>query len=147
MQQYKGKVVVITGASGGVGRATAHAFAEAGAKLVLVARGREQLQITLEEVEALGARALVIPADLADPAQLEAVTEETESVFGPIDIWVNKVSDMADWGSGARERMKAPATPTTVPAMNINAYAKISRPAACFLCSRGVLREGCSDTH
>ena len=89
MQQYKDKVVVITGASGGVGRATAHAFAVEGAKIVLVARGREQLAVTQQEVEALGARALVMPADVADAAQMEAVAEQTESIFGPIDIWVN----------------------------------------------------------
>ncbi|HVS98835.1 MAG TPA: SDR family oxidoreductase [Puia sp.] len=89
MQQYQDRVVVITGASGGVGRATAHAFAVEGAKVVLVARGREQLAVTQQEVEALGGRALVIPADVADPAQVEAVAEQAENVFGPIDVWVN----------------------------------------------------------
>ena len=89
MGTYQDKVVVITGASGGVGRATAHAFAAEGAKVVLLARGKEQLEVTQREVEALGGRALTIPTDVADPAQLEAAAEQAELVFGAIDIWIN----------------------------------------------------------
>lgn len=88
-QQYKDKVVVITGATGGVGRATARAFAVEGAKVVLIARGREQLAATQREVEELGGRALAIAADVADPGQVEGAAEQAEQHFGPIDIWVN----------------------------------------------------------
>jgi len=86
---YQDKVVVITGASGGVGRSTAHAFATEGAKIVLLARGKEQLDVTQKEVEALGAMALTIPTDVSDPAQVEAAAEKAEATFGPIDVWVN----------------------------------------------------------
>ena len=89
MGNYKDKVIVITGASGGVGRATAHAFAAEGAKVVLLARGKEQLEVTQREVEALGGIALRIPTDVSDPAQVEAAAEQTESLFGQIDVWVN----------------------------------------------------------
>lgn len=87
--EYRNKVVVITGASGGVGRATAHAFAREGAHIALLARGYEQLLATQKEVEELGGRALVIPTDVADPAQVEAAAEQTEQTLGPIDVWVN----------------------------------------------------------
>lgn len=89
MSLYKDKVIVITGASGGVGRATAHAFARAGARIALLARGSEQLDATKKEVEAWGGRALIIPTDVADPAQVEAAAEQTEQALGPIDVWVN----------------------------------------------------------
>ena len=86
---FRNRVVVITGASGGVGRATAHAFAREGAHIALLARGLEQLNATREEVEELGGKALVIPTDVADPAQVEAAAEQTEQTLGPIDVWVN----------------------------------------------------------
>jgi NAD(P)-dependent dehydrogenase (short-subunit alcohol dehydrogenase family) len=86
---FKDKVVVITGATGGVGRATARAFAEQGAKLALLARGREQLDATKRECEILGGTALGIPTDVADAAQVETAAEKAEQEFGPIDIWVN----------------------------------------------------------
>jgi NAD(P)-dependent dehydrogenase (short-subunit alcohol dehydrogenase family) len=86
---YKNKVVVITGATGGVGRATAHAFAKQGAKIALLARGEKQLDATKIEVEWLGGQALAIPTDVADPAQVEAAADLTENTFGPIDVWVN----------------------------------------------------------
>ncbi|MGN6568985.1 MAG: SDR family oxidoreductase [Flavipsychrobacter sp.] len=86
---FKDKVVVITGASGGVGRATAHEFAKQGAKIALLARGIEQLEGTKREVEELGGRALIIPTDVADPAQVEAAAMQTEATLGPIDVWVN----------------------------------------------------------
>ncbi len=88
-KHFKNKVVVITGATGGVGRATAWEFAKQGAKVVLLARGIEALENTKKEVEALGGKALAIPTDVADSQQVERAAEQTEREFGPIDVWVN----------------------------------------------------------
>jgi NAD(P)-dependent dehydrogenase (short-subunit alcohol dehydrogenase family) len=84
-----GKVVVITGASAGVGRATAREFAKSGARVGLLARGQEGLNGAREEIEAAGGRALVLPTDVADPSQVEAAADAVEREFGPIDVWVN----------------------------------------------------------
>ena len=83
------EVVVITGASAGVGRATVRAFADRGASIGLVARNREALEAARQEVEERGGRALVLPTDVADPDQVEAAAEAVERQFGPIDVWVN----------------------------------------------------------
>jgi short-subunit dehydrogenase len=83
------EVVVVTGASGGVGRAIAHAFAKRGAHVGLLARGEPGLQGAREEVEALGGQALMVPTDVSDPEQVEAAAAAVEAAFGPIDIWVN----------------------------------------------------------
>jgi short-subunit dehydrogenase len=85
----KQEVVVITGASAGVGRAAVREFARHGAKIGLIARGRDGLEGARREVEAAGGKALVLPTDVADPAQVEAAAAEVEKTFGPIDIWVN----------------------------------------------------------
>jgi NAD(P)-dependent dehydrogenase (short-subunit alcohol dehydrogenase family) len=85
----KSQVVVITGASAGVGRATAQAFACEGAKIGLLARGREGLEGTRQDVEMEGGKALAIPTDVAIPDQVEAAAEMVERELGPIDIWVN----------------------------------------------------------
>jgi NAD(P)-dependent dehydrogenase (short-subunit alcohol dehydrogenase family) len=84
-----GRVVVVTGASSGVGRATARAFADAGADLALLARGRDGLEIAAKEVESSGRRAAFFPTDVADPDQVEASASEIERTLGPIDVWVN----------------------------------------------------------
>ena len=86
---WNGKVVVITGASAGIGRATARAFGQAGAAVALLARGRDGLEAAKREVEAHGARALVIPTDIADAAQVEAAAAQVERELGPIDVWIN----------------------------------------------------------
>src|SRR4051812_29533000 len=83
------EVVVITGASAGVGRATARAFAARGAKIGLIARGRAGLEATRREVEAAGGAALVLPADVADADAVDAAADAVEERFGPIDVWVN----------------------------------------------------------
>ncbi|MET7702805.1 SDR family oxidoreductase [Streptomyces sp. NPDC005485] len=81
--------VVITGASAGIGRATARLYAGRGANIVLVARGRAGLQAAADEVEVLGGRALVQVADTADMRQVEAAADAAEEAFGPIDVWIN----------------------------------------------------------
>jgi short-subunit dehydrogenase len=85
----RNEVVVITGASAGVGRATVREFARHGAKIGLVARGRDGLEGALREVEAAGGKALVLPTDVADAAQVEEAAARVEKKFGPIDIWIN----------------------------------------------------------
>jgi NAD(P)-dependent dehydrogenase (short-subunit alcohol dehydrogenase family) len=82
-------VVAITGATAGVGRATARAFARRGAHIGLLARGADRLDATAREVEALGGRAVVVSGDVANPDDLERLAAETESAFGPLDVWVN----------------------------------------------------------
>ena len=83
------KVVMITGASAGIGRATALAFARCGAWIGLLARHKERLEAARLETESLGGRGLVLVADVADDRAVEAAAERLESEFGPIDIWVN----------------------------------------------------------
>ena len=85
----KNEVVVITGASAGVGRATAREFAKHGASIGLIARGRDGLEAAQREIDALGGRAVVAAADVADAAQVEAAAEKIERELGPIDIWIN----------------------------------------------------------
>ncbi|MGH4030108.1 SDR family oxidoreductase [Actinomycetota bacterium Odt1-20B] len=83
------ETVVITGASAGVGRATARHFGRRGARVALIARGRAGLEAAAAEVERLGGRALVLCADVADPAQVERAADAAEEALGPIDVWVN----------------------------------------------------------
>jgi short-subunit dehydrogenase len=82
-------VVAITGASAGVGRATARAFARKGADVGLIARGRERLDAAKREVEDLGRRATVAETDVADAEQVERAAQRIEDELGPIDVWVN----------------------------------------------------------
>lgn len=83
------EVVVITGASAGVGRATARRFARDGARVALIARGRAGLEAAAREVEEAGGEALVIPCDVADAQAVRAAAEQAEAAFGPVDIWIN----------------------------------------------------------
>ena len=83
------RVVVITGASAGVGRATVQAFARTGARLGLLARGVDGLEAARRDVEHLGGEALIAPTDVADPAAVEAAADAVERRFGPIDVWIN----------------------------------------------------------
>src|SRR5215208_8311761 len=82
-------IALVTGASAGVGRATARRFAEDGYDVALVARGRQGLDGARLDIERLGRRALAIPADVADEDQLEEAAERAEEGLGPIDVWVN----------------------------------------------------------
>ncbi len=84
-----GQVVVVTGASAGVGRAVARAYGRRGAAVGLLARGRDGLEGARADVEAAGGRALALPTDVADPGQVEAAAAAVEETLGPIDVWVN----------------------------------------------------------
>ena len=89
MKKIGRRVVVITGASAGVGRATAQAFAREGARIALIARGRAGLNGARRDVENLGGEALVLPLDVADADAVEKAAQKIEEEFGPIDVWVN----------------------------------------------------------
>lgn len=82
-------VAVVTGASAGVGRATAIAFAQRCYRVALLARGREGLEGARNDVESAGSEALVIEADTADPDRVFAAADEVVDRWGRIDVWVN----------------------------------------------------------
>jgi NAD(P)-dependent dehydrogenase (short-subunit alcohol dehydrogenase family) len=84
-----GQVVVVTGASGGIGRAVARRFGARGAKVALLARGQDGLDGAAKDVEAAGGTALPIEVDVADYGQVADAAARTEAELGPIDVWVN----------------------------------------------------------
>jgi NAD(P)-dependent dehydrogenase (short-subunit alcohol dehydrogenase family) len=85
----EGKVVAVTGASAGVGRATVRELARRGAHVGLIARGPERLEAAAAEVRAAGGRACIAPADVADAEQVERAATRIEAELGAIDVWVN----------------------------------------------------------
>ena len=89
LQAFRDRVVLVTGASSGIGRATAVAFGAAGARVAVIARRRAELERVAAEITASGGRALVAPADVTDRAQVAACFEAVTSTYGPIDIVVN----------------------------------------------------------
>ncbi|MEU0337468.1 SDR family oxidoreductase [Streptomyces bobili] len=82
-------VVVVTGSSAGVGRATARAFGARGADVALLARGQKGLEQAAHEVRTAGGQALPLVVDVADPEAVDAAAQQVEDQFGPIDVWVN----------------------------------------------------------
>jgi short-subunit dehydrogenase len=89
MKPLNGKVVVLTGASRGLGVDMARLFAQRGAQLALAARSGQELEKVRAEIEGLGAKAIAVPADVSDLASLRALVKETEASLGPIDVLIN----------------------------------------------------------
>jgi NAD(P)-dependent dehydrogenase (short-subunit alcohol dehydrogenase family) len=85
----KEEIVVITGGTAGVGRATARLFASKGCAVAVLARGQERLDATLAELRSAGARAMALSVDVGDAAAVDAAAEQVERELGPIDVWVN----------------------------------------------------------
>lgn len=83
------EVIVITGASAGLGRATARAYGRRRARVALLARGRDGLDAAQREIEHAGGAAMALPTDVSDPGQVEAAAQAVEDRFGPIDVWIN----------------------------------------------------------
>jgi NAD(P)-dependent dehydrogenase (short-subunit alcohol dehydrogenase family) len=84
-----GRVVAVTGASGGIGRATARMFAERGDRVALIARGETGLDRALREVKDAGSDGIAVPTDVADYDQVRDAVDRIERELGPIDVWVN----------------------------------------------------------
>ena len=91
-----GQVAVVTGASKGIGRGIARCLAEAGADVALASRSEADLRRVAEEIEALGRRALVVPTDVTDSQQVEALGQRCEQVLGKPGIWVNNAGGLPD---------------------------------------------------
>jgi NAD(P)-dependent dehydrogenase (short-subunit alcohol dehydrogenase family) len=91
------KVVVISGASSGIGRATALELARSGAKVACAARTESALDSLVDEISAAGGQALAVPTDVAEPAEVYKLAEQAEARFGRIDTWVNNAA-VSTWG-------------------------------------------------
>lgn len=89
IRKLSGTVAIITGATSGIGRETARAFAAAGSKVVVAGRRQERLSELVKEIESKGGQALAVPTDVADQAQVETLIAATVEKFGRVDILVN----------------------------------------------------------
>ena len=88
-KEVDSRVVVVTGASAGVGRAVAREFGAKGCRVGLLARGRERLEAAKKDIENAGGKAIILPADVANAEEVEAAADKVEQELGPIDVWVN----------------------------------------------------------
>lgn len=129
--QMSARVAVVTGASAGIGRATAVAFAHGGWRVALLARGRAGLEGARRDVEAAGGQALVVPLDVTDAEAVFAAADQIVEASGRLDVWVNNAMATAfgpadrvppdEWKPGRRARFRTAGCST-------EDYAMRSRP-------------------
>ncbi len=127
MNRLEHKIALITGASRGIGRGIAAAFAAEGCRLVLASRGAEQLENTAREFQSRGFEVLAVPTDVADPTQVEALFKQAVERFGHIDLLVNNAGA---FNGGPLEQLSLEDWDHV---MNVN----LRGP---FLCTRAALR-------
>ncbi len=118
MNEIQGKTAIVTGASSGIGQATAEKFAEAGVKVALVARSSEKLTAVAQTIIQNGGQALLIPADLTKPAEIEKVVANSVAEFGRLDILINaagiigsgtvETTTLTDWDQMFNINLRAP---------------------------------------
>jgi len=99
MNELNGKVTIVTGASRGLGKAIAFAFAGAGAKVVLAARSQKDIEQNAAELNAAGRAAVTFVCDVSDPQQVEALARFAISTYGHFDVWVNNAGVAGPYGS------------------------------------------------
>lgn len=123
VSQLSTPIVLITGASSGIGRAAAHLFAAQGARVVLTARRAPELEALRDELTAAGHTALVVPADLTDATQADALVTQTLGAFGRIDVLVNN----AGYGAQCRFDEMEPDAIARMFAVNVLAPMALAR--------------------
>jgi short-subunit dehydrogenase len=106
MDRLHSRTIVITGASSGMGLATARAFARRGANLVLAARRAEPLSQAVRDCRALGVQAIAVPSDVTDPMQMRALAQAAVDTLGGIDVWINNAG-LSLWGPFASISIEA----------------------------------------
>src|ERR1700721_2848784 len=121
MFSLKDKIAIVTGASQGIGRATAVALAASGAKVAVAARNTEKLATLVTEIESACGEALAFPMDVADAAQIKTGFQQVLAKFGKLDILVNNAAITRDTlALGMKVGVGAPARPTTLTGTNLS---------------------------
>jgi 3-oxoacyl-[acyl-carrier protein] reductase len=138
-RSISGKVAIVTGAASGMGRATAHLFADEGARVAVVDLGADRVQAVVDEISAVGGEAWGWTCDVSDPAQIHRLVEDVVSHYGGIDILVNNAGIGIVAGSDAPEAEFEDAWEATV-AVNLTAHARLVRAALPHLQASGAGR-------
>jgi 3-oxoacyl-[acyl-carrier protein] reductase len=138
-RSIEGKVALVTGAASGMGRATAHLFADEGARVAVVDLGEARVAAVVDEIDAAGGDARGWVCDISDPAQIRSLVDEVVAHFGGLDILVNNAGVAMVAGATADEAEFEDAWTATV-AVNLTAHARLIRAALPHLQASGAGR-------